>query len=189
MTDPKSSAPAHKFVDALTAAGIDYSGLSWSGFNVFGDRPSVEEVKRLTHGTTRISQLEKALADAYLNRAGTMPSEEEIIDVLMKNYRRGWPPTARAVLALLRGSSPVNGPIPAVEIRPDDSGAIDEICARDVRCLHIEQMSADGWFMGIDGHDGSYWQFWFGSKNRKAAVEIRHTEMVPADEMASRTSG
>lgn len=70
---------------------------------------------------------------------------------------------------------------PAVEIRPDDSGAIDEIVAHGCN-LHVEQMSADGWYMGIEGKDGSYWQFWFGSKNRKAAVEFRHTEMVSAEE-------
>ena len=29
--------------------------------------------------------------------------------------------------------------------------------------------------------DGSYWQFWFGSKNRRSAVEFRHTETSPAE--------
>lgn len=65
----------------------------------------------------------------------------------------------------------------AVEIRRQND-AIDEIVARNCT-IHIEQMSADGWFMGIDGEDGSYWQFWFGSKNRRAPVEFRHTEVVP----------
>lgn len=68
---------------------------------------------------------------------------------------------------------------PAVEIRRDSRDAIDEIVAKGCT-IHIEQMSADGWFLGIDAADGSYWQFWFGSKNRKAAVEFRHTEMTPA---------
>jgi hypothetical protein len=69
-----------------------------------------------------------------------------------------------------------------VEIR-EQNDAIDEIVIRrgDV---HIEQMSADGWFMGIDAADGSYWQFWFGAKNRKSHVEFRHTETVPAKENA-----
>lgn len=70
---------------------------------------------------------------------------------------------------------------PAVEIRANDDGSIDEIVAHGCG-LHIEQMSADGWFMGIDASDGSYWQFWFGSKNRKAHVEFRHTETVTAEE-------
>src|SRR6185312_12396879 len=61
-----------------------------------------------------------------------------------------------------------------VEIRKVDD-AIDEIVIRrgDV---HIEQMSADGWFMGVEASDGGYWQFWFGAKNRKSHVEFRHTE-------------
>lgn len=70
---------------------------------------------------------------------------------------------------------------PAVEIRcPEGPGIIDEIVANNCN-IHVEQMSADGWFMGIEGRDGSYWQFWFGSKNRRTAVEFRHTEMVPAE--------
>jgi hypothetical protein len=73
-----------------------------------------------------------------------------------------------------------------VEVRKIDN-AIDEIVIRrgDV---HIEQMSADGWFMGVNGCDGSYWQFWFGAKNRKSHVEFRHTETITAEEEARRTS-
>lgn len=69
-----------------------------------------------------------------------------------------------------------------VEIRKQND-AIDEICIR-AGDVHIEQMSADGWFMGVEASDGSYWQFWFGSKNRKAAVEFRHTEHSPAGKAA-----
>src|SRR5258708_28620460 len=64
-----------------------------------------------------------------------------------------------------------------VEIRKKND-AIDEIVIRG-GSVHIEQMSNDGWFMGVDAADGSYWQFWFGSKNRKSHVEFRHTETVP----------
>lgn len=66
-----------------------------------------------------------------------------------------------------------------VEIRRNPDGSIDEIVAKAAN-LHIEQMSNDGWFMGLDMPDGSYWQFWFGSKNRKSHVEFRHTETVKA---------
>ncbi len=70
---------------------------------------------------------------------------------------------------------------PAVEIRcPDGPGIIDEIVAHGCD-LHIEQMDAAGWYMGIEASDGSYWQFWFGSKNRRQPVEFRHTEMSPAE--------
>ena len=67
----------------------------------------------------------------------------------------------------------------AVEIRKNPDGSIDEVVAKNCT-IHVEQMSSDGWYMGIDGEDGSYWQFWFGSKNRKSHVEFRHTEMCPA---------
>jgi hypothetical protein len=70
---------------------------------------------------------------------------------------------------------------PAVEIRcPAGPGIIDEIVAHDCN-VHVEQMSADGWYMGIEASDGSTWQFWFGSKNRRSAVEFRHTETSPAE--------
>lgn len=65
------------------------------------------------------------------------------------------------------------------EIRRNPDQSIDEIVANDIRSLHIEQMSNDGWFMGMDMADGSYHQFWFGAKNRKSHVEFRHTESSP----------
>lgn len=71
---------------------------------------------------------------------------------------------------------------PPVEIRPNDDGSIDEIVAKNVATLHIEQMSADGWFMGLDMADGSYWQFWLGARNNRSAVDVRHTESVSPEE-------
>ncbi len=68
----------------------------------------------------------------------------------------------------------------AVEIRPNPDGSIDEIVAHNCN-LHIEQMSADGWYLGIRASDGSYWQFWFGSRNRRTADDFRHTETCPPD--------
>lgn len=71
---------------------------------------------------------------------------------------------------------------PAVEIRcPEGPGIIDEIVAKNCN-LHIEQMSGDNWFLGIDGPDGSYWQFWIGARNRKSAVDVRHYETVTPEE-------
>jgi hypothetical protein len=64
------------------------------------------------------------------------------------------------------------------EIRKQND-AIDEIVAKNCT-LHIEQMSDDGWFIGINAADGSYHQFWLGAKNGKSHVEVRHTESVPA---------
>lgn len=67
-----------------------------------------------------------------------------------------------------------------VEIRRNPDQSIDEICI-DGGNVHIEQMSSDGWYMGVEAKDGSYWQFWFGAKNRKSHVEFRHTETSPPD--------
>ena len=68
----------------------------------------------------------------------------------------------------------------AVEIRKQND-AIDEIIIHG-GVVHIEQMTNDGWYMGVEASDGSYWQFWFGAKNRKSHVEFRHTEMITAEE-------
>jgi hypothetical protein len=74
----------------------------------------------------------------------------------------------------------------AVEVRPDSDGGIDEIVIRSAGCVHIERMTNNGWFMGVDAGDGSYWQFWFGAKNRKSHVEFRHTEHSTADQETAR---
>ena len=66
-----------------------------------------------------------------------------------------------------------------VEIRRNPDQSIDEIVIRGGD-VHIEQMDGNSWFMGVEAKDGSYWQFWFGAKNRKSLVEFRHTEMTPA---------
>lgn len=90
--------------------------------------------------------------------------------------------------ALSYASSQPSGQIPVSNFSPGDpvevrkiEGEIDEIVIRrgDV---HIEQMSDDNWFMGINASDGSYWQFWFGAKNRKSHVAFTHCETVPAAE-------
>lgn len=48
-----------KIHDALTAAGLEYSALSWGGFNLFGDEKSIEEAKRLLHNSdSRMPALE-----------------------------------------------------------------------------------------------------------------------------------
>lgn len=70
-----------------------------------------------------------------------------------------------------------------VEIR-EQNDAIDEIVAD--RCnLHIEQMTDDSWFVGIEASDGSYSQFWIGARNRKSPVDVRHTETISAAEYAA----
>ncbi|MBR0868897.1 hypothetical protein JQ633_00895 [Bradyrhizobium tropiciagri] len=68
---------------------------------------------------------------------------------------------------------------PPVEVRKVED-VIDEIVIRGSD-VHIEQMSNDNWYMGVEASDGSHWQFWFGAKNRKSHVEFRrHFEVTPA---------
>ncbi|MDB5606692.1 MAG: hypothetical protein JWP25_3592 [Bradyrhizobium sp.] len=99
-----------------------------------------------------------------------------------KDRRRVAYEKADAVIAILRGSQKASkfSPGEPTEVRKKN-GKIDEIIIRSGD-VHIEQMSADGWFMGVNASDGSYWQFWFGAANRKSRVEFRHTEMVSAEE-------
>lgn len=62
-----------------------------------------------------------------------------------------------------------------VEIRRNPDGTIDEVVARG-GSLHIEQLSDDGWYIGLDMPDGTYWQFYLGAKNRKSHVDLTLTE-------------
>ena len=54
----------------LSMANIPYSGMSWNGFNLVGDRESIEEVKRLQwvesyviHQRATIAMLETKLKE------------------------------------------------------------------------------------------------------------------------------
>jgi hypothetical protein len=40
---------AAKFHDALQKSGLQYAAMSWGGYNVFGDKASIDEIKRLHH--------------------------------------------------------------------------------------------------------------------------------------------
>ena len=74
---------------------------------------------------------------------------------------------ARGVAQATPGGDPVE-----VRLQGDE---IDEIIIRRGN-MHIEQMSAHRWFMWVDACDGSHHHFWFGAKNGKSHVELRHTE-------------
>ena len=65
-----------------------------------------------------------------------------------------------------------------VEIRKDDDGGIDEVII-DGGSVHMERMDTNSWFIGVDMPNGDYWQFWLGAKNRRTAVDFRHTEHSP----------
>ncbi|BBB99364.1 hypothetical protein [Bradyrhizobium elkanii] len=94
-------------------------------------------------------------------------------NILRVKFGEDWGPNDAPALTEGQSASP------PVEVRKQND-AIDEICI-DGGAVHIEQMSPDSWFMGVEARDGSYWQFWFGAKNRKSHVEFTHTEYCPAN--------
>ena len=50
--------------DALKEAGLEYAALSWNGFNLFGERKSIEEAKRLLHNSdSRLPAIEERLLE------------------------------------------------------------------------------------------------------------------------------
>lgn len=117
------------------------------------------------------------------------PTVAAIARVFDPRYQRVDQSYSEQIASILEASFATRQPfgqIPASKFSPGDpvevrkiDDQIDEIVIRrgDV---HIEQMSNDSWFMGIDASDGSYWQFWFGAKNRKSHVAFTHCETVPA---------
>ena len=54
---------ARKFHDALTTANIEYSGLSWGGFNLFGNRKSINEAMRLLHEAGKVPVLMRQIVE------------------------------------------------------------------------------------------------------------------------------
>ena len=59
---------------ALTAADLEYSAMSWSGFNLFGDRASIDEAKRMQHAAGTVPALRdriKELMGAQTSGSGT----------------------------------------------------------------------------------------------------------------------
>lgn len=60
MTEDSSNA----MHTVLTASGMEYSALSWSGFELFGNRKSIDEVHRLIGVEARVKELEERLIEA-----------------------------------------------------------------------------------------------------------------------------
>ncbi len=77
----------------------------------------------------------------------------------------------------LSPSSTVQGWKPSdFEIRKPDGENIDEIVCKEARNLHIEQMADADWYLGFDTPDGVQHQFWFGARNQKTKVSVKHTD-------------
>jgi hypothetical protein len=111
----------------------------------------------------------KMVAGLFSESVHDTYTREEVVSIVEDMIRVGCPESS--VASKISPGDPV-------EVRKVGD-EIDEIVIRrgDV---HIEQMDDSGWFMGVDASDGSYWQFWFGAKNRKSHVHFRHTETVPS---------
>ena len=53
--------------DAAKEAGIELSAISWNGFNLFGDKKSIDEVKRLMTMEARAIALQARLDEMRKN--------------------------------------------------------------------------------------------------------------------------
>jgi hypothetical protein len=49
--------------DALNTLDKDYSSMSWNGFHLFGDKRSIDELKRLEHQSHRDAALVREILD------------------------------------------------------------------------------------------------------------------------------
>lgn len=49
--------------DAAKELGAELSAVSWNGFNLFGDRKSIDELKRLMHTEARVDALVSRLKE------------------------------------------------------------------------------------------------------------------------------
>jgi hypothetical protein len=65
MRRERERIPPGEFYEILNAANIEYASLSWSGFNVFGDKTSIDEVKRLQHLAALVPELRARLRNPY----------------------------------------------------------------------------------------------------------------------------
>jgi hypothetical protein len=68
MTDAISKANSVAVITALWECAkekdVEVSGMSWSGFNLLGDRASIDEVRRLMHEEERFKVYRARVAHA-----------------------------------------------------------------------------------------------------------------------------
>lgn len=66
---------------------------------------------------------------------------------------------------------------PAVEIRRDDRGDVDEVVASGVS-VHLERMRDDGWSLVL-GSTCAIWRFWIDRKGKRVEVSHHDIERLP----------
>lgn len=62
----------------LLAARVEYSALSWNGFNLVGDAKSIAEVKRLIGVEARVNALEQRLSEQSFALENALQQEENL---------------------------------------------------------------------------------------------------------------
>ena len=55
--------------DAAKKAGVELSAISWNGFNLFGDKKSIDEVERLMNMEARAIVLQTRLNELLHDRS------------------------------------------------------------------------------------------------------------------------
>lgn len=79
MTDQTQAAePFSTTPPAAPAPAVPYEvALSWGGFNLYGDRKSIDEAKRLKHDADTVPELKRAYA-SLLAATPAAPSQEPV---------------------------------------------------------------------------------------------------------------
>ena len=72
--------------DALKEAGLEYAALSWNGFDLFGERKSIEEAKRLLHNSdTRLPAIEDRLHETTHLSFEWMKKHDRLLGFIQKH--------------------------------------------------------------------------------------------------------
>jgi len=76
--------------DAAKALDTDLSGMSWNGFNVAGDRKSIDEVRRLMNAEDRALALERVILgerEVSQRLTAALRAKDEAMGVLFERLR------------------------------------------------------------------------------------------------------
>src|SRR6185503_2144772 len=76
------SLEAIRISDALLAANVPYAGMSWGGFNLFGDDHSIKEMRRLQHKAGKAEIFRQQYRQALQDHATAMAEIAGLRDLL-----------------------------------------------------------------------------------------------------------
>lgn len=86
MTDQHNES-AVKFHAALTAANLEYAGMSWGGFNLFGDRESVQKACRMRHDAETLPIIRDQLVDTLRLSHDWMKKHDKLLAFIQASPR------------------------------------------------------------------------------------------------------